>query len=65
METLEPEPNMIRIATLAATALGQDSTPARDITAADLEVAVLDRTRSQPRKFKRLTDAAVADALAG
>ncbi len=50
---------------LAAAALGQDSTPARDIVAADLEVAVLDRTRSQPRKFKRLSDDAVADALAG
>lgn len=50
---------------LAAAALGQDSTPAREISAADLEVAVLDRTRSQPRKFKRLADAAVADALAG
>ena len=46
-----------------AAALGQDSTPARDITAADLEVAVLDRTRSQPRKFKRLPDATVASAL--
>ncbi|MCO7239823.1 MULTISPECIES: proteasome subunit alpha [unclassified Aeromicrobium] len=50
---------------LAAAALGEDSTPAREIVASDLEVAVLDRTRSQPRKFKRLTDAAVADALAG
>lgn len=50
---------------LATAALGQDSTPARDIAAADLEVAVLDRTRSQPRKFKRLPDAAVAAALSG
>ncbi|MFD1858595.1 proteasome subunit alpha [Aeromicrobium camelliae] len=48
---------------LAATALGQDVTPARTIDAADLEVAVLDRTRSQPRKFKRLADPVVADAL--
>ena len=50
---------------LAAQALGQDATPTRTIAAADLEVAVLDRTRTQPRKFKRLTDDAVAAALAG
>jgi proteasome alpha subunit len=49
---------------LAVAALGQDSTPAREIAAADLEVAVLDRSRSQPRKFKRLDDAAVAASLA-
>ncbi|RLV55615.1 proteasome subunit alpha [Aeromicrobium phragmitis] len=48
---------------LAATALGQDVSPARTIDATDLEVAVLDRTRSQPRKFKRLADTTVADAL--
>ncbi|WP_293786471.1 proteasome subunit alpha [uncultured Aeromicrobium sp.] len=48
---------------LAVTALGQDVSPARRIDAADLEVAVLDRTRSQPRKFKRLADAIVAEAL--
>lgn len=50
---------------LAAAALGQDGAEPRTIAAADLEVAVLDRTRTQPRKFKRLTDAAVGDALAG
>ena len=50
---------------LAASALGADSTPARTVTAESLEVAVLDRTRSQPRKFKRLADARVAEALQG
>lgn len=50
---------------LAAQALGQDSTPARSIAPADLEVAVLDRSRSQPRKFKRLDDGTVASLLAG
>ncbi|TXL63098.1 proteasome subunit alpha [Aeromicrobium terrae] len=48
---------------LAAESLGQDSSPTRTIPAADLEVAVLDRTRPQPRKFKRLTDETVAQAL--
>lgn len=48
---------------LAAESLGQDASPARTIAATDLEVAVLDRTRPQPRKFKRLTDETVVQAL--
>jgi proteasome alpha subunit len=48
---------------LAVQSLAQDTTPARTIPAADLEVATLDRTRPQPRKFKRFTDEAVAAAL--
>jgi proteasome alpha subunit len=48
---------------LAVEALGQDSTPARTVSAADLEVATLDRTRPQPRKFKRLSDDVVTQAL--
>ncbi len=48
----------------AVESLGQDSTPARTVPAEDLEVAVLDRTRPQPRKFRRLTDQAIAQALA-
>lgn len=39
---------------LATTALGHDSEETRDISAEQLEVATLDRTRSQSRKFKRL-----------
>ena len=39
---------------LAAAALGQSETGHRDVPARDLEVAVLDRTRSQERKFKRI-----------
>src|SRR6185436_11562707 len=41
---------------LAVQALGQGegSTPTRDIPSTNLEVAVLDRTRTQQRKFKRL-----------
>jgi proteasome alpha subunit len=49
---------------LAVQSLAQDTTPARTIPAADLEVATLDRTRPQPRKFKRLTDETVSAALA-
>jgi proteasome alpha subunit len=48
---------------LAVEALGQDATPTRTIPASDLEVGVLDRTRSQPRKFKRLSTDAVASTL--
>ena len=48
---------------LAVESMGQDATPARTVPAADLEVATLDRTRPQPRKFKRLTDETVTAAL--
>lgn len=48
---------------LAVTAVGHDATPAREIEAGSLEVAILDRTRTQTRKFKRLTTAAIAEAL--
>jgi proteasome alpha subunit len=37
----------------------------RTIAADQVEAAVLDRTRPQPRKFRRLTDDGVARALAG
>jgi len=50
---------------LAAAALGHSETGHRNIPAGDLEVAVLDRTRSQERKFKRLDDKALATILAG
>ena len=48
---------------LAVTALGQNETSARVIPPADLEVAVLDRTRTQQRKFKRIVGSALADLL--
>jgi proteasome alpha subunit len=40
---------------LAVDALGHDAAQVRRLTADRLEVAVLDRTRVQPRKFRRLT----------
>ena len=50
---------------LAVLALGQGESPGdpRTIPAANLEVAVLDRTRSQQRKFKRLTAGQLARIL--
>lgn len=50
---------------LAKAALGHGEGSVRDIPAADLEVAVLDRTRVQPRKFRRLADAEVTEILNG
>ncbi len=42
---------------LAVAALGHDSPTPRRLAGDRLEVAVLDRTRSRPRKFQRLTEA--------
>jgi proteasome alpha subunit len=39
---------------LAVDALGHDTAEARSISGDQLEAAVLDRTRSQPRKFRRI-----------
>jgi proteasome alpha subunit len=41
---------------LAVDALGHDGTEVRQLTPDQLEVAVLDRTRTQVRKFKRMTE---------
>jgi proteasome alpha subunit len=49
---------------LAVESFGQDATPARSVSATDLEIATLDRTRPQPRKFKRLPEETVTQALA-
>ena len=38
----------------AVAALGHGAKGDREIPVADLEVAVLDRTRKQPRKFRRI-----------
>jgi proteasome alpha subunit len=48
---------------LAVDALGHDGAQVRTVTADKLEVAVLDRTRTQPRKFRRLTAAALTTLL--
>lgn len=49
---------------LAIAALAHTDGDPREIVASDLEVAVLDRTRKLPRKFKRLSTEAVTAALA-
>ena len=46
---------------LAVDALGHEGATTREVNRERLEVAVLDRTRSQPRKFRRLTDTRLAD----
>ena len=48
---------------LAVAALGHTETEDRVIEVADLEVAVLDRTRVQPRKFSRLSPARLEGLL--
>ncbi len=48
---------------LAVAALGHTDSGDRTIPVADLEVAVLDRTRVQPRKFSRLRPARLAELL--
>lgn len=62
-EHYEAGQDFVAVLRLAATALGHDTDAVREIPAKDLEVAVLDRTRSQPRKFKRIADTRIAGAL--
>src|SRR4051794_26211658 len=48
---------------LAVVALGHSESEDRVIPVEDLEVAVLDRTRTRPRKFSRLSPARLAELL--
>ena len=48
---------------LAVDALGHDGTEVRELTPEQLEVAVLDRTRTQVRKFKRISEESLAGIL--
>jgi proteasome alpha subunit len=48
---------------LAVKALGRSENDERAIPPGDLEVAVLDRTRTQPRKFRRLSEAELTSIL--
>jgi proteasome alpha subunit len=50
---------------LAVEALGHHESGSRVIAVESLEVAVLDRTRSQQRKFKRMRDEELATVLGG
>jgi len=49
---------------LAVQALGHDVETPREIPPEDVEAAVLDRSRSQLRKFARLSDQTVTEYLA-
>jgi proteasome alpha subunit len=48
---------------LAVDALGHDSNEVRELTPDQIEVAVLDRTRTQVRKFKRISEETLARIL--
>ena len=50
---------------VAVAALGHSESEDRVIPTGDLEVAVLDRTRTQPRKFLRLRESRLAEILGG
>ncbi|QNN52748.1 proteasome subunit alpha [Nocardioides mesophilus] len=50
---------------VAVAALGHSDSGDRVIPASDLEVAILDRTRTQQRKFKRLTEERLERILGG
>jgi proteasome alpha subunit len=54
-ERYAPGADLNTVIRLAVQALGQGETDTREVPAANLEVAVLDRTRAQQRKFRRLT----------
>jgi len=54
----------VALAVAALAAAGDGATEPRELEAAQIEAAVLDRTRPQQRKFKRLSDAAVSRAIA-
>jgi proteasome alpha subunit len=56
---------LVEALSLAVSALGHTESEDRVIAVNDLEVAVLDRTRSQPRKFARLRPSRLDELLAG
>jgi proteasome alpha subunit len=62
-ENYRPGSSLGEVLQLAVRALGQSDAGSRVIAAADLEVAALDRTRSQQRKFKRLSAEHLASLL--
>jgi proteasome alpha subunit len=60
----QPGPSLSGALALAIDALGHDGDGPRTLDANQLEVAVLDRTRSQKRKFRRLVGQALDRLLA-
>ena len=64
-ETYQETPGLGEALRIAVAALGRDGTETRELSPAQLEVAVLDRDRKQPRKFRRLLGAQLAALLGG
>jgi proteasome alpha subunit len=62
-ETYQETPGLGEALRIAVAALGRDGTETRELSPAQLEVAVLDRNRKQPRKFRRLLGAQLAALL--
>lgn len=62
-EAYTPDLDLAAAIRIAARALGADTEPVRVIGGEDLEVAILDRTRPQPRKFRRVSQPEILAAL--
>jgi proteasome alpha subunit len=62
-ETYRETPGLGEALRIAVAALGRDGSETRELSPAQLEVAVLDRNRKQPRKFRRLLGAQLAALL--
>jgi proteasome alpha subunit len=62
-DTYQGTPTLGEALRTAVAALGRDGAETRQLSPAQLEVAVLDRNRTQARKFRRLLGAQLADLL--
>ncbi|WP_235735994.1 proteasome subunit alpha [Nocardioides alcanivorans] len=62
-EHYEPGGDLAAAVSVAVAALGQTDKDPRVIPVDDLEIAILDRTRNQPRKFRRITGDKLRDLL--
>jgi proteasome alpha subunit len=62
-EHYEADASLADALRLAVSALGHDSEEPRTLTSTQLEVAVLDRSRAQSRKFRRVTGTALESLL--
>jgi proteasome alpha subunit len=62
-ETYQETPGLGEALRIAVAALGRDGSETRQLSPAQLEVAVLDRNRTQPRKFRRLLGTQLAALL--